>query len=137
METPKYPRAHPQVANVAINQAKTLARNLKANLQQKQWQEFEYKDPGSMATVGKRKAVVDLPKFSFQGRLAWFTWMFLHLMLILSVRNKLFIFINWAISYFTNDTTLRLILLPTRKHIQLAAQRHDQNAVEQEQEQKE
>jgi NADH dehydrogenase len=137
METPKYPRAHPQVANVAINQAKTLARNLKANLQQNEWQEFEYKDPGSMATVGKRKAVVDLPKFSFQGRLAWFTWMFLHLMLILSVRNKLFIFINWAISYFTNDTTLRLILLPTRKHIQLAAQRHDQNAVEQEQERKE
>jgi len=72
-----------------------------------------------MATVGKHKAVVDLPFMSFQGRLAWFTWMFLHLMLILSVKNKLTIFINWAISYFTNDTTLRLILLPNRKQIEL------------------
>ncbi len=114
METPKYPKGHPQVANVAINQAKLLGKNLSGALHRKAWKEFEYKDPGSMATVGKRKAVVDLPKFSFQGRLAWFTWMFLHLMLILSVRNKLFIFINWAISYFTNDTTLRLILLPTK-----------------------
>jgi len=119
MVTPKYPNGHPQVANVAINQAKTLARNLRASLHNSQWKEFEYKDPGSMATVGKRKAVVDLPGFSFQGRLAWFTWMFLHLMLILSVRNKLFIFINWAISYFTNDTTLRLILLPTRKQVDM------------------
>ncbi len=123
METPKYARAHPQVANVAINQAKLLGKNLLGDLRGKTWKEFEYKDPGSMATVGKRKAVVDLPKFSFQGRLAWFTWMFLHLMLILSVRNKLFIFINWAISYFTNDTTLRLILLPTKKQIEMAAQK--------------
>lgn len=117
METPKYPKSHPQVANVAINQAKLLGKNFKAALNNDKWTAFEYKDPGSMATVGKRKAVVDLPKFSFQGRLAWFTWMFLHLMLILSVRNKLFIFINWAISYFTNDTTLRLILLPTKKQV--------------------
>jgi NADH:ubiquinone reductase (H+-translocating) len=117
METPKYPKSHPQVANVAINQAKLLGKNFKAALNNGSWKEFEYQDPGSMATVGKRKAVVDLPKFSFQGRLAWFTWMFLHLMLILSVRNKLFIFINWAISYFTNDTTLRLILLPTKKQV--------------------
>jgi NADH:ubiquinone reductase (H+-translocating) len=117
METPKYLKGHPQVANVAINQAKLLGKNFKAELHNQNWLEFEYKDPGSMATVGKRKAVVDLPKFSFQGRLAWFTWMFLHLMLILSVRNKLFIFINWAISYFTNDTTLRLILLPTKKQV--------------------
>lgn len=121
METPKYAKGHPQVANVAINQAKLLGKNLKAALHSSNsWKEFEYKDPGSMATVGKRKAVVDLPSFSFQGRLAWFTWMFLHLMLILSVRNKLFIFINWAISYFTNDTTLRLILLPTRKQMEMA-----------------
>jgi NADH dehydrogenase len=73
-----------------------------------------------MATVGKRKAVVDLPWIKFQGFFAWLTWMFLHLMLILSVKNRLIIFIHWAISYFTNDTTLRLILLPTRKQIELA-----------------
>jgi len=120
METPKYPGGHPQVANVAINQAKLLGKNMAKELNGRNWNEFEYKDPGSMATVGKRKAVVDLPSFSFQGRLAWFTWMFLHLMLILSVRNKLFIFINWAISYFTNDTTLRLILLPSKKQVELA-----------------
>ncbi|KAA5534997.1 NAD(P)/FAD-dependent oxidoreductase [Taibaiella lutea] len=133
METPKYPKGHPQLANVAINQAKLLATNLKASLHNGKWKEYEYKDPGSMATVGKRKAVVDLPWFSFQGRLAWFTWMFLHLMLILSVRNKLFIFINWAISYFTNDTTLRLILLPTKKQVELAekvAEKNEQNKKE-------
>lgn len=125
IETPKYAKGHPQVANVAINQAKLLGKNLKGSLHNKEWKEFEYKDPGSMATVGKRKAVVDLPKFSFQGRLAWFTWMFLHLMLILSVRNKLFIFINWAISYVTNDTTLRLILLPTKKQIEIVEQQEE------------
>ena len=76
---------------------------------------FEYSDPGSMATVGKRKAVVDLPKFSFSGRLAWFTWMFLHLMLILTVRNKVAIFFNWAHTYFTNDSSLRIIVRPTKK----------------------
>ncbi len=113
MQTENYPNGHPQLANVALNQAKNLAKNLKKSTDPKDWKPFKYKDPGSMATVGKRKAVVDLPKFSFQGVFAWFTWMFLHLMLILSVKNKLFIFINWATSYFTNDTTLRLILLPT------------------------
>jgi len=120
METPLYPNGHPQVANVAINQGKLLAQNIKKYPgRPDSWKMFEYKDPGSMATVGKRKAVVDLPSFSFQGRMAWFTWMFLHLMLILSVRNKLFIFINWAISYFTNDTTLRLILHPSRRQVEL------------------
>ena len=77
-----------------------------------------------MATVGKRKAVVDLPFIKFQGLLAWLTWMFLHLMLIVSVKNRLIIFINWAVSYFTNDTTLRLILLPTKKQIELAEEHH-------------
>jgi len=115
METANFPKGHPQLANVAINQAKNLAENLKRLSKNGQLKAFEYKNPGTMATVGKHKAVVDLPFMSFQGRLAWFTWMFLHLMLILSVRNKLMIFINWAISYFTNDTTLRLILIPKGK----------------------
>jgi NADH dehydrogenase len=120
METKDFPKGHPQLANVAINQAKNLGDNMKLLLHNKQLREFKYKNPGVMATIGKHKAVVDLPFLSFQGRLAWFTWMFLHLMLILSVKNKLTIFINWAISYFTNDTTLRLILLPTRKSIEIA-----------------
>ena len=116
MVTPKYPNAHPQVASVAIEQAKVLATNFKRSLKNQQKAEDEYHDKGSMATVGKRKAVVDLPKFSFQGRLAWFTWMFIHLMLILSVKNKLSIFINWMFSYFNNDSTLRVILKAARKN---------------------
>lgn len=115
MKTPTYERGHPQLANVALNQASLLADNFKRMLKDKALKEFEYVDRGSMATVGKRKAIVDLPKFSFKGSLAWFFWMFLHLMLILSVKNKLSIFINWMMSYFYNDSTLRVILYPEVK----------------------
>jgi NADH dehydrogenase len=124
METKEWPKGHPQLANVANNQASNVARNLEAQIRGKQLQPFTYKNPGTMATIGKRKAVVDLPFMSFQGVLAWLTWMFLHLMLILNVRNKLLIFINWAISYFTNDTTLRLILMPNQKEVDLAGEHH-------------
>jgi len=110
METPKYPHGHPQLANVAISQAVFFAKNFKRELKGKARLEFEYHNKGTMATVGKRKAVVDLPGLSFQGRLAWLTWMFVHLMLILSVKNRLFIFFNWMMSYFANDSTLRLML---------------------------
>ncbi len=110
MITPKYPRGHPQLANVAINQAKLLAKNMKNIELGKPTKEFEYHDLGSMATVGTNKALVDFPGIHFKGRLAWLIWMFLHLMLILSVRNKLIIFINWAWAYITKDTSLRLIL---------------------------
>ncbi|RRJ91140.1 NAD(P)/FAD-dependent oxidoreductase [Flavobacterium macacae] len=115
MTTPKYLNGHPQVASVANEHAKNLAKNFKLQLKNKPRKEFEYHDKGSMATIGKRKAVVDLPSFSFQGRFAWFTWMFVHLMLILSVRNKLFIFITWAYSYFSNDSTLRILIKPAKK----------------------
>lgn len=113
METEKYPKGHPQVANVAINQASTLAKNLLKPRDTPQ--KFIYKDLGSMATVGKHKAVVDAPFGTLTGVFAWFIWMFLHLMLILSVRNKLIIFINWGWSYFTRDTSLRLILKARQK----------------------
>lgn len=115
MSTANYPEGHPQVANVAINQGKNLGRNiLKAKIQE--WEPFEYVDRGSMATIGKHRAVVDLPKFKFQGAFAWYFWMFLHLMLILSVRNKLAVFFNWMWSYFNKDSSLRLIILPTKKN---------------------
>lgn len=110
METPMYPKGHPQLANVAINQAKNLAKNLKRQANNTPQKEFEYTDLGSMATIGRNKAVVDLPFYNFKGYFAWLVWMFLHLMLILSVRNKLIIFINWVWAYFTKDTSLRLIL---------------------------
>ena len=115
METPKYPKGHPQVANVAINQARNLARNF-ARVEKGQAQKsYEYRDLGSMATIGRNKAVVDLPFFRFKGCTAWLVWMFLHLMLILSVRNRLVIFINWAWLYLTKNTSLRLILMPEDK----------------------
>lgn len=115
METPKYPQGHPQVANVAINQAKNLGKNfLKKG--KNEWVEYEYKDQGSLATIGKHRAVVDLPFIKFQGFLAWYFWMFLHLMLILSVRNKLAIFFNWMWSYFNKDSSLRLIIAPNKKN---------------------
>lgn len=110
METPLYPYGHPQLANVAINQGKNLAHNLLNQLKNKAQKEYEYKDLGSMATIGKYRAVVDLPFIKFQGFFAWYVWMFLHLMLILSVRNKLSIFFNWAWSYVMKDSSLRLIL---------------------------
>lgn len=119
MEDEAWPNGHPQLANVATNNGKHLVNNLERLAKGEEMQPFVYKNPGTMATIGKSKAVVDLPFVSFQGFFAWLFWMFLHLMLILSVRSKLFIFINWAISYLTNDTTLRLILLPTRKQVEL------------------
>lgn len=115
METPKYPQGHPQVANVAINQAKNLGKNL-LKKSPDEWKEYEYDDKGSLATIGKHRAVVDLPFIKFQGFLAWYFWMFLHLMLILSVRNKLAIFFNWMWSYINKDSSLRLIIIPTKKN---------------------
>lgn len=111
METPKFPNGQPQVANVAINQAKNLAKNILKSLKDEKFEpvEYEYHDLGMMATIGKHKAVVELPFLKFKGPLAWYVWMFLHLMLILSVRNKIIIFFNWAWSYMTKDTSLRLI----------------------------
>lgn len=111
MSTDKYPNGHPQVANVAINQAKILARNIVKSIQSSSLKPiyYEYNDLGMMATVGKHKAVVEFPFMKFKGVIAWYVWMFLHLMLILSVRNKLVIFFNWAWSYVTRDTSLRII----------------------------
>ena len=117
MSTPNYPKGHPQVANVAINQAKLLAKNLRNIIQGRSLSEYTYKDLGAMATIGRNKAVVDLPFVNFKGYFAWVVWMFLHLMLILSVRNKLIIFVNWAWSYVTKDSSLRLILTPNKDEV--------------------
>lgn len=112
METPQYSTGHPQVASVAIKQADVLAENLK-RLERKStdFYEFEYHDKGSMATIGKNMAVVDLPrpKMHFRGLLAWLIWMGLHLFLILGIKNRIFVFVNWVYSYVTYDQSLRLI----------------------------
>lgn len=118
METDKYPKGHPQLANVAIGQAKNLARNINRinDGKEDKLKLYEYRNLGTMATIGRNKAVVDLPFAKFRGRLAWFIWMFLHLMLILSVRNKLVIFINWAWNYITKNSSLRLILIDEKEN---------------------
>jgi NADH:ubiquinone reductase (H+-translocating) len=108
----KYPKGHPQVAQVAIQQAQLLAENLVRLRSNKQLKEFKYKDLGTMATVGRHLAVVELPTLHFQGIFAWFIWMFIHLMSIIGVKNKLLIFVNWAFKYFTYDQSTRLILRP-------------------------
>ncbi len=112
MTEKKYPNGHPQVAQVAIQQARTLARNLKNIENNQPLNEFEYRDLGTLATVGRNRAVVDLGFFRFQGLIAWFFWMFIHLMAIVGVKNRLIIFINWAYYYFTYDQSLRLIIKP-------------------------
>ncbi len=115
MTTPLYPNGHPQVATVANDQGVLLGKNLNRISTGKQIIEFEYSNKGSMATVGKHLAVVDLPKISFQGLLAWVFWMFLHLMLILGVKNKFIVLTNWVWKYFTSDQSLRLIIKPYLK----------------------
>ncbi|RYY66386.1 MAG: NAD(P)/FAD-dependent oxidoreductase [Chitinophagaceae bacterium] len=111
MVTPRYPNGHPQVASAAIQQAENLAHNLRAQQKGEALREYEYKDKGSMATVGRNLAVVDVPKpkLHFRGLLAWLVWMGLHLFLILGVKNRLFVFLNWVYSYITYDQSLRLI----------------------------
>ena len=112
METEKYPYGHPQVASVAIAQGKTLGANLlKLEKKDTSLVAFEYHDKGSMATVGRNLAVVDIPKLKlhFNGFLAWLIWMGLHLFLLLGVKNKIAVFSNWIYNYITYDQNLRLI----------------------------
>ncbi len=115
MVTEKYPNGHPQVAQVAIQQATNLANNFQKMITGKSFEPFCYHDLGTMATVGRNLAVVDLPYLKFQGFFAWLVWMFIHLKSILGVKNKLLIFINWFWSYITYDQSLRLIIKPKIK----------------------
>ena len=114
MEEPAFPKGHPQVAPVAMQQADMLQNNFRV-IEMKggssQLQEFVYDDKGAMATVGRKLAVVDIPKpkLHFSGFFAWLVWMGLHLMLILGVKNRLAVFSNWVYNYFTRDQNLRLI----------------------------
>ena len=110
MEEEKFPKGHPQVAQVAMQMGTNVAKNLKAGLHQQPKKPFVYTDLGSMATVGKNKAVVDLPFIKFSGFIAWLTWMFIHLLSIIGAKNKVITFINWVVSYFSYDQSLRLIM---------------------------
>jgi NADH dehydrogenase len=112
MEEPRFPHGHPQVAPVAIQQAKLLAKNLKGIHNQQEMTPFSYKDKGTMATIGRNLAIVELPTAQFYGTFAWLVWMFVHLMSIVGIRNRFLILINWFWNYVTYDTSLRLILKP-------------------------
>jgi NADH dehydrogenase len=107
-----YPDGHPQVAQVALQHAQLLARNLRRLERGEALQEFRYRDLGSMATIGRHRAVADLPYWKFQGAFAWFVWLFVHLFGILGAKNKLFVFVNWLSNYFTYDQSLRLVIKP-------------------------
>ena len=110
METPRYPDGHPQLAQVAIQQAKNLAHNLRKMKTGEQPRDFEYRDKGSLATIGRNLAVADLPFVKLKGFLAWVLWSFVHLFAIVGVKNKVFIFLDWSWNYFTYDPSLRLLI---------------------------
>lgn len=107
-----FPEGHPQVAQVAMQMGAYLADAFARKQKGKTAITFKYRDLGSMATVGRNKAVVDLPRFKFQGFFAWLVWLFVHLYQLLGVRNKVMVFINWVWNYVTYDQSLRLMIRP-------------------------
>jgi NADH dehydrogenase len=115
MVTDKTPNGHPGVAQVAIQQGERLGKNMIARMMGKKQKPFQYNDLGSMATIGRNRAVVDLPFIKFQGRIAWLAWMFIHLMTLVSFRNRLIVFVNWMWNYFTYERSIRLIIRPFRE----------------------
>ncbi|WP_353777697.1 FAD-dependent oxidoreductase [Winogradskyella sp. 3972H.M.0a.05] len=115
METEAYPKGHPQVAQPAIQQGKLLGKNLLRLVKNKPLKPFTYKDKGSMATIGRNKAVVDLKHFKFAGFFAWFVWMFIHLMALVGFRNRVIVFFNWTYNYINFDKAARLIIRPFKK----------------------
>jgi NADH dehydrogenase len=125
MSEGKWENGHPQLAQPAMQQGKALARNVWRVMDGKKAVPFTYKDLGSMATVGRNRAVVDLPFWKFQGFFAWLTWMFVHLMSIVGVKNRVLTLINWVWNYVTYDQSLRLIL--RSKQIAVISDKEEKN----------
>ncbi|WP_282133166.1 NAD(P)/FAD-dependent oxidoreductase [Cellulophaga baltica] len=115
MELPDYPCGHPMMAQPAMQQGKNLGKNLTYLLENKPLKPFVYKDKGSMATIGRNKAVVDLDAYKFQGIFAWFVWMFVHLFFLIGFRNRMVVFINWVYNYVRFDREARLIIRPYKR----------------------
>ena len=115
METEKYPEGHPMMAQPAIQQGKLLGENLIKLIHKKPMSAFEYNDKGSMATIGRNLAVVDLPHYHFNGIFAWFVWMFVHLFSLIGFKNKAVVFLNWVYNYIRFDREGRLIIRPFKK----------------------
>ena len=112
-----FPNGHPQVAQVAIQQGLNLAKNFQSLVNGKALKAFTYVDKGSMAIIGRNKAVVDLPKprLHLKGFIAWLAWLFIHLLSLITYRNRVRTFWNWMIAYFTKDQSLRMIIRPVKK----------------------
>ncbi len=111
----KYPKGYPGVAPVAMQHAKNVARNFIRQSKNKTLVPFKYFDKGSMATIGRNKAVVDLGRFRFSGFFAWFVWMTVHLISLVGFRNKIIVLIDWFWNYISYDRATRLILRPFKK----------------------
>ena len=120
MSSEQYPQGHPMMAQPAMQQGRLLAENLIKIINKKEPKPFEYKDKGSMATIGRNKAVVDLPKFKFSGVFAWFVWMFVHLFSLIGFKNKAVVFLNWVYNYIRFDREARLIMRPFKKRNQIS-----------------
>ncbi len=115
MASNEYPKGHPMVAQPAIQQGAQLAKNIKHILKSKPLEPFSYFDKGTMATIGRNKAVVDLGKFRIGGFFAWFIWMFIHLWFLVGFRNRLVTFFNWTYNYINYDKAARLIIRPFKQ----------------------
>ncbi|NEN24079.1 NAD(P)/FAD-dependent oxidoreductase [Cryomorpha ignava] len=115
METKDFPKGHPQVAQPAIQQGKLLAKNLSSLVRGKAMKPFKYKDQGSLATIGRSRAVADLPHYKTQGTLAWFIWTFVHLIALVGFRNRVVVFFNWMINFFSYNRDIRLIIRPYKR----------------------
>lgn len=112
MQNEDFPKGHPMMAQPAIQQGEHLAKNLVRILNEKKLKPFEYRDKGSMATIGRNKAVVDLKRSHFSGFIAWFIWMFVHLWFLIGFRNRVVTFFNWMYRYINYDRASRIILRP-------------------------
>ncbi|MCJ7756829.1 MAG: FAD-dependent oxidoreductase, partial [Gillisia sp.] len=112
MSTEDFPRGHPMVAQPAIQQGNQLAKNLIRLFKGKKMLPFKYNDKGTMATVGRNRAVVDLGKLRFGGFFAWYVWMFVHLWFLVGFRNRAITFFNWVYNYINYDKGARLIIRP-------------------------
>ncbi|WP_338410095.1 NAD(P)/FAD-dependent oxidoreductase [uncultured Flavobacterium sp.] len=115
MVTDDFPLGHPMMAQPALQQGRQLAENIVRLVDKKSMKPFEYKDKGSMATIGRNKAVVDLPNYKFSGIFAWFVWMFVHLFSLIGFKNKAVVFLNWVYNYIRFDREARLIIRPYKK----------------------
>lgn len=110
MASDELPYGHPMLASVAVQQGVHLAKNLNRLAKEKEMLPFVYKDKGTMATIGRNLAVVDMKRMKFGGWFAWILWMFVHLMLLVDFRSRLVVFVNWAWSYLFYDKGTRLIV---------------------------